>query len=71
VLNCCDGVGEELGQRLLDKGFGDAYVVLEKFLVFDKREELFKKWLHEVSGANAHEQNHCCQCVKEWCDAFL
>lgn len=36
------GIGEALGNRLADKGFDKAYVVLGQFLLLKKNEELFK-----------------------------
>lgn len=65
------GIGETLGQRLEEKGFDRAYVVLGQFLVLKKDEELFNDWLKEACGANAKQQRDCYGCLKEWCDAFL
>ncbi len=51
--------------------FDKAYVVLGQFLVLKKDGDLFKDWLHEVSGANAKQQQDCYNCLSEWCTAFL
>ncbi|CAN2390610.1 LEM domain binding [Pristimantis euphronides] len=65
------GIGDVLGQRLADKGFDKAYVVLGQFLVLRKDEELFNDWLKEVCSANAKQARDCSSCLKEWTDAFL
>lgn len=65
------GIGDTLGQRLEDKGFDKAYVVLGQFLVLKKDEELFHEWLKDACGANSKQQRDCSGCLKEWCDAFL
>ncbi|KAG9462211.1 barrier-to-autointegration factor [Eleutherodactylus coqui] len=70
-VQCIAGIGDVLGQRLSDKGFDKAYVVLGQFLVLKKDEELFKDWLKDVCCANAKQSRDCFSCMKEWCDAFL
>ncbi|XP_054612039.1 barrier-to-autointegration factor-like isoform X2 [Dunckerocampus dactyliophorus] len=65
------GIGEVLGERLEDKGFDKAYVVLGQFLVLKKEESLFRDWLKNICGANSKQQGDCFCCLKEWCDAFL
>lgn len=65
------GIGEVLGQRLIDANYDKAYVVLGQFLLFKKDEELFREWLHDTSGANSKQSNDCYNCIKEWCDSFL
>ena len=65
------GIGEALGKRLSEKGFDKAYVVLGQFLVLKKDDDMFKDWLNVTCGANAKQQRDCCQCLQEWCDAFL
>ena len=65
------GIGEVLGKRLTDKGFDKAYVVLGQYLVLKKNEELFKDWLNQTCGANSKQQKDCCECLHEWCNAFL
>ncbi|KAK3702676.1 hypothetical protein RRG08_042664 [Elysia crispata] len=65
------GIGEVLGKRLTEANYDKAYTVLGQFLLFKKEEELFKEWLKDTCGANAKQQNDCCQCIKEWCDSFL
>lgn len=70
-MNSLAGIGETLGQRLEEKGFDKAYVVLGQYLVLKKDEELFVDWLKDTCGANAKQQKDCYNCLKEWCDAFL
>lgn len=65
------GIGQTLGQRLEEKGFDKASVVLGQFLVLKKDEALFEDWLNDACGANAKQQKDCYNCLKEWCDAFL
>lgn len=65
------GIGETLGERLDEKGFDKAYVVLGQFLVLKKEEELFLDWLKDTCGANSKQAKDCYSCLKEWCDAFL
>ncbi|XP_061104669.1 barrier-to-autointegration factor A-like [Conger conger] len=65
------GIGEVLGERLAEKGFDKAYVVLGQFLVLKKDEELFQDWLKHVCCANSKQQRDCYGCLQEWCDSFL
>ncbi|CAL1573809.1 unnamed protein product [Knipowitschia caucasica] len=65
------GIGDVLGQRLEEKGFDKAYVVLGQYLVLKKEEELFNDWLKDTCGANSKQQRDCSGCLKEWCDSFL
>lgn len=67
------GIGPVLGERLKEKGFDQAYVVLGQFLLLKKDEEMFKDWLQgaDVCKANKKQAGDCYQCLKEWCDAFL
>ncbi|XP_072296438.1 barrier-to-autointegration factor-like [Eucyclogobius newberryi] len=64
-------IGDVLGQRLEDKGYDKAYVVLGKFLERKKDEEHFHDWLNDACGANAKQQRDCSSCLMEWCDTFL
>ncbi|KAG8563558.1 hypothetical protein GDO81_016129 [Engystomops pustulosus] len=65
------GIGEVLGERLENKGFDKAFIVLGQFLVLRKDEEMFRDWLKDTCGANAKQGRDCSSCLKEWCDAFL
>lgn len=65
------GIGEVLGQRLVDKGYDKAYVVLGQFLLLKKNEEDFLLWLKETISANSKQAGDCYQCLRDWCDAFL
>lgn len=65
------GVGEVLGNRLTEKGFDKAYVVLGQFLLLKKDEELFTEWMKDTCKANAKQGRDCFTCLKEWSDAFL
>lgn len=65
------GIGPVLGQRLTDKGFDKAYVVLGQFLLLKKDEELFTGWLKDVCAANAKQGRDCYSCLRDWCNAFL
>lgn len=48
-----------------------AYSVLGHFLILEKDQIKFKKWLHDNCGANSSQQEDCYNCLKEWCDSFL
>lgn len=65
------GIGDVLGQRLVDKGFDKAYVVLGQFLVLKKNEELFEDWLRDACNANSKQAKDCYKALSEWCDQFL
>ncbi|CAL1527798.1 unnamed protein product [Lymnaea stagnalis] len=65
------GIGEALGNRLVENNYDKAYTVLGQFLLFKKDESLFKDWLKEICGANSKQQEDCYRCLKEWCDSFL
>lgn len=65
------GIGEKLGERLMEKGFDKACVVLGQFLVLRKDEEMFTEWLKDTCNANSKQSGDCYNCLKDWCDAFL
>ncbi len=65
------GIGPVLGERLSEKGFDKAYVVLGQFLVLKKNGELFMDWLNQTCKANAKQQKDCFTCLDQWCRAFL
>lgn len=65
------GIGPVLGERLTEKGYDKAYVVLGQFLVFKKDEELFCDWLKDTCAANSKQSRDCYQVLSEWCNAFL
>merc|ERR1712168_64700 len=65
------GIGPVLGERLTEKGFDKAYVVLGQFLLLKKNEELFADWLKTTTGADAKKCRDCYTCLKEWTGAFI
>ncbi|KAA3671187.1 barrier-to-autointegration factor [Paragonimus westermani] len=65
------GIGLKLGERLQDKGFDKANVVLGQFLLLKCDEELFKDWLRDSCGANAKQSDDCYVALKEWCASFI
>ncbi|XP_060788871.1 barrier-to-autointegration factor-like [Neoarius graeffei] len=65
------GIGDVLGKNLVDQGFDKAFVVLGQYLLLKKDHELFSEWLKDTSGANSRQAASCCQCLADWCDAFL
>jgi len=65
------GIGPVLGERLSEKGFDKAYVLLGQFLLLKKDEELFKEWLKETCNANSHQSNNAFTCLKEWCNSYI
>ncbi|XP_076024294.1 barrier-to-autointegration factor-like [Genypterus blacodes] len=65
------GIGEALGRRLTEKGFGMAVTVLSQFLVLGKDEQKFRSWLKDICGANLKQQKECYECLKEWSLNYL
>lgn len=65
------GIGPVLGEKLKEKGFDQAYVVLGQFLLIKKDEEMFRDWLKDLINANKKQSGDCYNCLKDWCDAFL
>lgn len=65
------GIGPVLGQRLKNKGFSEAYVVLGQFLILKKNKELFVDWLKDTAGSNTKQASDCHQCLSDWCEEFL
>jgi hypothetical protein len=65
------GIGKVLGQRLTEKGYDRAYVLLGQFLVLKKDEENFKDWLKETCGANSLQASNCFECLNEWCNSYI
>ena len=65
------GIGPVLGERLSEKGFDKAYVLLGQFLILKKDEELFKDWLKETCGANSHQSGNTYSCLREWCNSYI
>ncbi|XP_029642901.1 barrier-to-autointegration factor B [Octopus sinensis] len=65
------GIGDTLGDRLIEKGYEKAYNVLGQFLLLNKDEELFKDWISETINANAKQGRDCFNCLKTWCDNYL
>eukprot|EP00116_Pleurobrachia_bachei_P010551 sb/3470813/ len=49
------GIGEVLGDKLIEEGFTYAYTVLGQFLVLGKDEELLKMWLKDRVRANSKQ----------------
>lgn len=65
------GIGPVLGERLTEKGFDKAYIVLGQFLLLKKDQEMFMEWIKDTCAANKKQGSDCHNCLKEWCDAFL
>ena len=65
------GIGPVYGERLSEKGFDKAYLLLGKFLLLRKDEELFKDWLKETCYANVHYSNSAYTCLKEWSKSYI
>ncbi|KAF8569942.1 hypothetical protein P879_07840 [Paragonimus westermani] len=57
VVTELPGIGLKLGERLQDKGFDKANVVLD--------------WLKDSCGANAKQSDDCYVALKEWCASFI
>ncbi|XP_075255072.1 barrier-to-autointegration factor-like [Convolutriloba macropyga] len=65
------GIGAVLGERLIEKGFVKAYMVLGQFLILNKDEDLFKTWLKDTIKANSKQANDCFTCLNEWSNNFM
>ncbi|XP_039259682.1 barrier-to-autointegration factor B-like [Styela clava] len=65
------GIGKVYGQKLCDKGFDKAYVLLGQFLLLKKDEEMFRDWLLTEIKMRDRDAINCASCLKEWSDAFL
>ncbi|CAN8009103.1 unnamed protein product [Ixodes pacificus] len=65
------GIGDVLGQRLVQKGFDKASVVLGKFLMLKKNKDLFVEWMKDECAANSKQASDCYQCLYDWCSEFL
>jgi len=65
------GIGDVLGQRLVEAGYDKAYIVLGQFLLLKKNDEDFQAWLKDTTKANSKQSADCYQCLRDWCDAFL
>ncbi|XP_030293576.1 barrier-to-autointegration factor-like [Sparus aurata] len=61
------GIGEILGGRLKEKGFGKAYNVLGNFLALNRDEKRFRDWLKDTCQASSEQQSDCYGCLKDWC----
>lgn len=60
------GIGQALGNRLIQNGFYTASQVLGVYLMYQD-EAQFKAWLYATCNANAHRQNECFVCLRDWC----
>lgn len=65
------GVGPVYGEKLAEKGYDKAYVLLGQFLLLKKDTDMFKEWLKNDMGLNKTCSESCSNCIREWCDAFL
>jgi hypothetical protein len=70
-VNDLAGIGDVLGQRLVEQGYDKAYIVLGQFLLLRKNKEDFETWLKDTTRANSKQAGDCYQCLRDWCDAFL
>ncbi|XP_052770070.1 barrier-to-autointegration factor-like [Mya arenaria] len=60
------GIGIVAGRNLSAAGYAKASNVFGKFLVLNRDETQFKKWLMSTAGANTGQQNQCYQCLVEY-----
>ncbi|XP_018584319.1 barrier-to-autointegration factor isoform X2 [Scleropages formosus] len=65
------GIGKVLGERLVEKGFDKACMILGQFLLLRKNQALFCEWLKSTCGANRKQQEDCYAALLEWCYSFL
>ena len=64
------GIGGTLGARMSSKGHDKAYVVLGQFLVCNKDEEDFVKWMVSTFRARKKSAVDCYQCLSDYFDQF-
>jgi hypothetical protein len=71
IVSFIAGIGPTLGNRLSEKGFDKAYKLLGQFLMLDKDEDLFRRWLKETCGCNSHQSLTCYNCLNDWCLLYI
>lgn len=64
------GVGRVIGGAMAAGGIVRADQVLGRYLVLNKDEATFKKWVRGF-GANAGQQQSCYNCIRGWCTQHL
>ena len=65
------GVGPIIGQRMKKAGFVKAFLVLGQFLMLNKDEALFTKWMKDQFNANTKQSGDCFKALNDWCRSFL
>ncbi|XP_061600808.1 barrier-to-autointegration factor-like protein [Cololabis saira] len=65
------GIGEELDQRLRERGFYNADRVMKLFVQYGRDTESFKTWLMCVIGSPPYMAELCAQALWEWSNIHL
>ena len=60
------GIDVVLGSRLREKGYKKAYIVLGRFLMLNRDQDLFMCWIHDICGANTKQACDCYRFLVEW-----
>jgi len=60
------GVGRDLGSKLKDQGYGQAYHVFGQYLVLNKDYQRFIEWMKKTCGATTRQANDCYICLNQW-----
>jgi len=65
------GIGPTYAERLKNKGFEKAYMLLGQFLLLSKDEEMFQEWLKEEIDMKGKHVKDCSGCIAEWSRSFI
>ena len=60
------GITHALGTRLRSAGYGSAYALLGKYVMFNRDSVCFQNWLQKMCGANIKQTNNCYRCLNDW-----
>ena len=71
-VNLIPGIGTAYASHLHENGFHKAYMVLGKYLVLDKDNNLFKDWLREiVKNPKSNSLNMTTNAINDFCMHYI